>query len=132
VRGTLLQNLTLHQPHLEAAALRLAADLGLDHVASLLPGGWHTQVGMAAMPLPRGAVQRIGIVRALVGNPRILLLDDVTTQIDADGDRRLGRLLAALRGNVTVVVVTHRRSVLSATDRVREIREGRLRAEDAP
>jgi ATP-binding cassette subfamily C protein LapB len=131
VRGTLLQNLTLHQPHLEAAALRLATELGLDHVASLLPGGWHTQVGIAAMPLPRGAVQRVGIVRALVQKPQILLLDDVTTQIDADGDMRLGRLLTALRGNVTVVIVTHRRSVLGAADRVLEIRDGRLEAEGA-
>jgi ATP-binding cassette subfamily C protein LapB len=131
VRGTLLQNLTLHQPHLEATALRLAAELGLDHVASLLPGGWHTQVGIAAMPLPRGAVQRIGVVRALVEKPRILLLDDVTTQIDADGDMRLARLLAALRGNVTVVIVTHRRSVLGVADRVLEIREGRLQPEAA-
>jgi ATP-binding cassette subfamily C protein LapB len=129
VRGTLLQNLTLHQPHLEATALRLAGELGLDHVASLLPGGWHTPVGIAAMPLPRGAVQRIGIVRALVEKPRILLLDDVTTQIDADGDLRLGRLLAALRGNVTVVAVTHRRSVLGIADRVLEIRDGRLQPE---
>jgi len=127
VRGTLLQNLTLHQPRMEAAALRLATELGLDQVATGLPGGWHTPVGIAAMPLSRGAVQRIGIVRALVEAPRILLLDDITTQIDADGDLRLSRLLAGLRGRVTVVIVTHRRSILSAADRVLEIRAGLLR-----
>ena len=126
VRGTLLQNLTLHQPGLETAALRLATELGLDQVASGLPGGWHTPVGIAATPLSRGAVQRIGLVRALVGQPRVLLLDDITTQIDADGDLRLARLLAQLRGRVTVVIVTHRRSILSAADRVLEIRDARL------
>lgn len=126
VRGTLLQNLTLHQPGLEAAALRLAGELGLDQVASGLPGGWHTPVGIAAMPLSRGAVQRIGLVRALVEEPHILLLDDITTQIDADGDLRLARLLAQLRGRVTVVIVTHRRSILSAAGRVLEIRDARL------
>jgi ATP-binding cassette subfamily C protein LapB len=78
VRGTLLQNLTLHQPERESAALRLATALGLDQVASTLPGGWHTPVGVAATPLPRGAAQRIGVVRALVEDPQVLLLDDIT------------------------------------------------------
>ncbi|MBA1157366.1 peptidase domain-containing ABC transporter [Microvirga mediterraneensis] len=126
VRGTLLQNLTMHQPQREALALRLATELGLDQVASALPGGWHTQVGVAATPLPRGAAQRIGVVRALVEEPRILLLDDITSQIDGDSDARLARLLADLRGRVTVVNVTHRPSTLNIADRVYAIREGRL------
>jgi ATP-binding cassette subfamily C protein LapB len=112
VRGTLLQNLTLHQPHWEAAALRLATELGLDQVASALPGGWNTPVGAAATPLPRGAAQRIGVVRALVEEPLILLLDDITTQIDAGSDARLARLLAGLRGEMTVIIVSHRPSIL--------------------
>ncbi|MGO4525438.1 peptidase domain-containing ABC transporter [Microvirga sp. 2MCAF35] len=126
VRGTLLQNLTMHQPQRETLALRLATELGLDHVASALPGGWHTQVGVAATPLPRGAAQRIGVVRALVEEPRILLLDDITSQIDGDSDARLARLLADLRGRITVVNVTHRPSTLNIADRVYAIREGRL------
>jgi len=126
VRGTLLQNLTMHQPQREGLALRLATELGLDQVASALPGGWHTQVGVAATPLPRGAAQRIGVVRALVEEPRILLLDDITSQIDGDSDARLARLLADLRGRVTVVIVTHRPSTLNSADRVFAIRSSRL------
>jgi ATP-binding cassette subfamily C protein LapB len=126
VRGTLLQNLTLSQPEREADALRLATDLGLDVVASTLPGGWHTPVGVAATPLPRGAAQRIGVVRALIEEPRILLLDDITTQLDAESDTKLALLLAGLRGHTTVIVVTHRPSTLSIADRVFAIRDGRL------
>jgi ATP-binding cassette subfamily C protein LapB len=126
VRGTLLQNLTMHQPQRENLALHLATELGLDQVASALPGGWHTQVGVAATPLPRGAAQRIGVVRALVEEPRILLLDDITSQIDGDSDARLARLLADLRGRVTVVIVTHRPSTLNIADRVYAIRNSRL------
>jgi ATP-binding cassette subfamily C protein LapB len=100
--------------------------LGLDHVAGTLPGGWHTPVGVAATPLPRGAAQRIGVVRALVEEPRVLLLDDIMTQLDADSDARLARLLAELRGKVTVFIVTHRPSTLSIADRVFIIRDGRL------
>jgi ATP-binding cassette, subfamily C, bacterial LapB len=126
VRGTLLQNLTMHQPHLEAAALRLATQLGLDQVAGALPGDWHTPVGVAATPLPRGAAQRIAVVRALIEEPRILLLDDITSQIDGDSDARLAQLLAGLRGKVTVIIVTHRPSTLGIADRVFAIRDGRL------
>jgi ATP-binding cassette subfamily C protein LapB len=126
VRGTLLQNLTLHQPDREAAALALAAKLGRDTVACTLPGGWHTPVGYAATPLPRGVAQRIGVVRALIEEPRILLLDDISTQLDAEGDARLAELLAGLRGHVTVVMVTHRPSTLSIADRVLAIHGNRL------
>jgi ATP-binding cassette subfamily C protein LapB len=126
VRGTLLQNLTMHQPQREAAALRLATELGLDQVASALPGGWHTPVGVAATPLPRGAAQRIGVVRALVEEPRVLLLDDITSQIDGDSDVRLAKLLASLRGRVTVIIVTHRPSTLGIADKVFAISNGRL------
>jgi ATP-binding cassette subfamily C protein LapB len=126
VRGTLLQNLTLHQPEREAAALHLAAELGLDQVASALPNDWHTQVGVAATPLPRGAAQRIGVVRALVEEPQILLLDDITAQLDADSDARLAQLLTHLRGKMTIIVVTHRPSTLGIADRVFAIRGGRL------
>jgi ATP-binding cassette subfamily C protein LapB len=126
VRGTLLQNLTMYQPELEAAALRLAIELGLDQVASALPGGWHTPIGVAATPLPRGAAQRIGVVRALIEQPKILMLDDITSQLDGDSDARLARLLNELRGRMTIVIVTHRPSTLGIADRVFAIRSGRL------
>lgn len=126
VGGTLLQNLTLHQPMLEEEALAIATQLGLDQVAGLLPGGWHTPVGTAAMPLPRGVAQRIGVVRALLHRPRILLLDDVMSQLDAEGDAQLVQLLARLRGQVTVIIVSHRPSSLRMADRVLALRDGRL------
>ena len=126
VRGTLLQNLTLHQPEREAAAMHFATALGLDQVATTLPGGWHTPVGIAATPLPRGAAQRIGVVRALVEEPRILLLDDITSRLDADSDTRLAKLLTELRGKLTVIIVTHRPSTLGIAHRVFTLQDGHL------
>ena len=128
LRATLLENLTLHQPELTEAALGLAVAMGLDVMAARLPGHWHTPVGIGATPLPRGVAQRIGIVRALVQQPRILLLDDVNAQLDQDGDARIIRLLANLRGRTTVILVSHRRSVLAVADRVLHIANGRLQA----
>ena len=126
IGGTLLENLTLHQPALADRAMEFATTLGLDGVAAGLPNGWHTPVGTGALPLPRGVAQRIGVVRALVQSPRVLLLDDVTAQLDADGDARLARVLSGLRGRVTVILVSHRRSTLALADRVLDIRDGRL------
>lgn len=124
--GTLVDNLTLHQPGLREAAWRLAGALGLDAVAAGLPGGWETPLGAGGTPLPRDVRQRIGLVRALVQQPRILLLDDVTAQLDMEGDKRLAALLERLRGEVTVLMVTHRRSTLALADRVLRIDAGRL------
>ncbi len=124
--GTLLDNLTFGEAALDLPAMELGAALGLDAVAAGLPGGWHTAVGTGGMPLPRGVVQRIGLVRALARRPRILLLDDVTSQLDADGDARLGRLLVQLRGRTTVLLVSHRPSALSWADRRLRIAGGRL------
>ncbi|MES2710742.1 MAG: ABC transporter transmembrane domain-containing protein [Pseudomonadota bacterium] len=126
VRGSLLDNLTLHQPHLREPALRLGAALGLDGIAASLTGDWHTQVGAGATPLPQGVAQRVGMVRALVQQPLILLLDDVHAQLDMDGDRRLAEVLATLRGQMTVLMVTHRRSALALADRVLHVEGGRL------
>jgi ATP-binding cassette subfamily C protein LapB len=126
IGGTLMENITLRQPALELRALSFAVALGLDGVAAALPGGWHTQVGPGGVPLARGVRQRIGLVRALAQEPRILLLDDVTAQLDADGDRRLGQVLAGLRGRATILLVSHRRSILATADRVLHIAGGRL------
>ena len=128
LRATLLENLTLHQPELTEAALRLAVAMGLDVMAARLPGHWHTPVGIGATPLPRGVAQRIGIVRALIQQPRILLLDDVNAQLDQDGDARMIRLLGDLRGRTTVVMISHRRSILAVADRVLQIADGQLKA----
>jgi len=116
--GTLLENLTLHDPELTDAALELAEALGLGAIAAGLAGGWHSPIGPGQAPLPQGVAQRVGLVRALARAPRVLLLDGVTDQLDSDGDARLTALLATLRGRVTVLHATHRPSALARCDRV--------------
>lgn len=127
VQGTLLQNMTLHDAAAEHRAISLGRRLGLDAVAGGLPQGWHTPVGPGAHPLSRGIATRIGILRALLTEPRILLLDDVTADIDADGDALLRQMLTVLKGSTTVVIATHRRSVLALADCVLMLENGCLR-----
>jgi len=124
--GTLLENLTLHDAALNDRALGLAEAFGLDGVAAGLAVGWHTPIGPGHAPLPRGVMQRVALVRALARQPRILLLDGVTDQLDADGDRRLAQVLAGLKGRMTVLHATHRPSALARCDRVLRFADGRL------
>ncbi len=126
VQGSLLVNLTLHAPGVEEAAMRAGALMGLDDFASTLPQGWHTRIGPGGVYLPRGMVQRLGIARALALSPRLLLLDDVTADLDPEGDACLVRALATLHGTTGVVMVSHRASVLNRMDRVMALGDGRL------
>jgi ATP-binding cassette subfamily C protein LapB len=126
IRASLLRNLTLDQPDSEEQALELAAALGLEAVAGQLAEGWHTEIGPGATPLAHGIAQRIGIVRALIHNPRILLLDDVTARLDHAGDQALTRLLVRLKGGRTIILISHRPSVLAVADRVLTIADGGL------
>lgn len=124
IRASLLRNLTLDHPDTENQAIEHANALGLEVVASQPSEGWHTEIGPGATPLAPGIAQRIGIVRALILEPGILLLDDVTAQLDSAGDQALTRLLARVKGTRSIVLVSHRPSVLTMADRVLTIAGG--------
>ncbi|GAB5451547.1 MAG: ABC transporter transmembrane domain-containing protein [Halioglobus sp.] len=126
--GTILENMTLYREG-EAAelAMRLAAKLGLDEIISKLPDGLDTYIGgSAAGRLSEGVKQNIIIVRSLVGNPGIVLFDDANANFDIKNDNKLVSLVSELRGDHTMVVVSHRPSFLRICDRRLELRDGVL------
>ena len=128
LRGSLLDNLTLfRRGAVQERALHLAHALGLQDVVRRLPYGLDTPVGSAVVQaLPDGVRQRIALVRALAGEPAVVLLDDVGGALDHDGDRRLKTVLAELRGRATVVMSTHRPSLMELADRRYRLANGRL------
>lgn len=126
LQGTLLENVTLFDPRREEAGLEAAAAVGLDDVAATLPHGWHTPVGADGAPLTRGAIQQLGLARAMAMRPELLLLDEVTAHLDAETDQRFHSLLESLRGRCTVVMTSHRRSALARMDRRLVLARGRL------
>jgi ABC-type bacteriocin/lantibiotic exporter with double-glycine peptidase domain len=95
-----------------------------------LPDGYETWVGDEGTGLSGGQRQRIAIARALIGQPRLLLLDEPTTYLDESGLTALMRSLESLPRAPTVVVVTHDPHVTAHTDRTVELRDGRV-VEDA-
>lgn len=126
-QGTILQNITMFRPHLEDVAVETAALLGLDEVVSTMPMGFDSSVGDGAYDsLPRGIKQRIAIARALVNNPRIVLFDEANTAVDGAGDNFLRVWLERAKGKRTLVLVTHRPSLVKLADRVYDLDHGRL------
>lgn len=126
-QGTILQNITMFRPELEDVAVETAALLGLDEVVSTMPMGFDSNVGDGAYDsLPRGIKQRIAIARALVNNPRIVLFDEANTAVDGAGDNFLRVWLERAKGKRTLVLVTHRPSLVKLADRIYDLDNGRL------
>lgn len=132
--GTILENMTLYREG-EAVeqAKALAADLGLGDIVSKLPDGLDTYIGgSAAGSLSEGVKQKIIIVRSLVGNPKIVLFDDANANFDVKNDKKLVELIKSMKGDRTMVIVSHRPSILGFCDRVFELKSGLLGTYSAP
>lgn len=126
-KGTILENITMFRPHLEQAAIETARLIGLEERVLAMPLGFDTQVGAGAGEiLARGLTQRIVIARALVIRPRILLFDDANSSMDGQGDALLRTALEKMKGHCTIVLVSHRPSLLGLADRMYELIDGRL------
>ena len=106
-----------------AAAAEVA---GLSPDVARLPAGWDTLVGERGLTLSGGQRQRATLARALLRDPRILVLDDAFAAVDAETEAViLARLLDRIRERTTLVI-THRLRVAAMLDRIVVLDEGRL------
>jgi ATP-binding cassette, subfamily C, bacterial LapB len=100
---------------------------GLDASINLLPSGFETRLGeVLADDMPVSIAQQLNIVRALTSDPRILVLNQANTSLDVVAETALMRALDRLRGHLTVIIVSHRPSLLARADRVLIVRNGRV------
>ncbi|NML14879.1 type I secretion system permease/ATPase [Azohydromonas caseinilytica] len=126
-KGTLRDNVTMGRPGIDAAALTEVAQLtGLDRVVAAHPQGWELEVGELGVLLSGGQRQLVALARCLVTRPRILLMDEPTSSMDAQSEQVFVRQLAAAAGDRTLVMVTHRPAVLELAQRVVVVDAGQV------
>lgn len=111
-----------------AAALNKA---GATEFVSQLPHGIRTTVGEMGSKLSGGQRQRISLARALVNNPRMLILDEVTSALDPETEAEIVENIAGLRGAYTIVAITHRPAWTKIADRLYRVSGGKVTADAA-
>ena len=94
-----------------------------------LPEGYETQIGERGLSLSGGQRQRLAIARALLANPRVLILDDATSSVDASTEQSIKLALAAAMSGRTTFVIAHRLSTIALADEIVVLDHGRIVAQ---
>ena len=125
--GTIFENITLFRPDFSIENAIEVAKLAEAHgFIQGLPMGYHTKVGERGATLSGGQRQRIAIARALLGDPRILILDEATSSLDTESERRFQNNLLEISRNRTTFIIAHRLSTVRNADCIFVIDRGIL------
>ncbi|GAA3437859.1 ABC transporter ATP-binding protein [Kutzneria kofuensis] len=116
---TVRANIAFGRPDADDAEITAAARAAqADEFVQLLPAGYDTVLGEQGMALSGGQRQRIALARALLADPRVLVLDDATSAVDPVVEAEIHAALRERRGRGTTVVIAHRPSTLNLADRI--------------
>ena len=125
--ATVAENISYAKPDATMEEIRLAAERAqADSFIGRLPDGYETLVGERGLTLSGGQRQRIAIARALLADPRILILDDATSSVDARTEAEIRRGLDEALSGRTTFIVAHRLSTISLADEIVVLDEGRI------
>ncbi|MBM7067145.1 type I secretion system permease/ATPase [Actibacterium sp. 188UL27-1] len=126
--GTIAQNITRFDPDPNERALTEAAELaGVLDVVTALPEGFATEIDPIVSPLTGGQTQRVALARAMYQNPRLIVLDEPQTHLDADGQTALAAAIATLSARgATIVVTAHNPTAVAGINRILMLDDGAI------
>jgi subfamily B ATP-binding cassette protein MsbA len=125
--GSIAENLRVAKPEASDDELTAAArTANADEFITAFPDGYDTVVGERGVKLSGGQRQRVAIARAVLADPRILILDEATSSLDAEAEALVQDALERLMTGRTTVVIAHRLSTVRAADRLVVLVDGRI------
>lgn len=135
MQGSILDNITLGNPdNINKVFMeKLLKDFELLETINKLPGGLNTYIGIDGHHLSGGQKQRIALVRALIQQPQLLILDEATNQLEKELEQKILLKLRDLAGekNITIIIVAHNISnIISFSDKVFSLKDGKIHQKD--
>jgi len=128
--GTLKENLLMGNPEATDEQLKQATQIaGVDQIASNLPDGYETVLAERGQQLSGGQRQAVCIARALIGDPKIVIMDEPSSAMDSGSEQQLLVDLKEILKDKTLILITHRGTLLGLVDRVVVFDSGRILAD---
>jgi ATP-binding cassette subfamily B protein/subfamily B ATP-binding cassette protein MsbA len=125
--GTIAENIGYANRQATADEITTAAEIAnAAEFIDKLPQGYDTTIGERGVRLSGGQRQRLAIARAVLANPKILILDEATSNLDTESERLIHTSMAALMENRTCFVIAHRLSTIASADRIVVLENGKI------
>ncbi len=125
--GSIRENIAYAAPDAtDAQVLQAAQDAYIDEFVDGLPERWDTEVGERGVRVSGGQRQRIAIARALLADPRVLILDEATSHLDTANEALVHAALGRLMEGRTTLIIAHRLSTVQDADRIAVVDGGRV------
>lgn len=125
--GTVMDNLTYSRPDATLEQVKEACKIArVDEVVQHLPQGYYTVVGERGVRLSGGQRQRLGIARALLVEPDVLIFDEATSSLDYESERSIQLAMRSIQGTCTTIIIAHRLSTVREADKIVVLDKGRI------